>query len=234
MSFFKKRAVATEASGGFGADLIELRELRGYSREVLGKMTGIHPATIRSFEEERIEELVDPAYGERHVRLLVAALDGYVPYFLRKYQELLMGRGIGADKPVLLQPRVRRRDLFVTSRVLGVAGVLVIVFAMGAYIAWQAFGLSVAPALTLRSPFDGARVTEPRVEVVGRTDPSAFVRVNGEQAIVDSSGDFHLMLDIPRGLITIRVEARRRYGASSFIERHIIYERPDTATSSSL
>jgi hypothetical protein len=232
MPFFKKRVAAVRTSGGFGAALMELRELRGYTREVLGKLTGIHASMIRAFEEERVEELVDPAYGERHVRVLVLALEGHVPYFLKKYHELLATRGVGMEKAVLLQPRVRRRDLFVTSRVVGVVGVGLIILAMGAYIAWQAFGLSVAPSLTLVSPADGARVSESRVQVTGKTDPTAFVLVNGEQAIVESSGDFHLTLDIPRGLVTIHVEARRRYGASSVLERHIVYERAGTATSS--
>lgn len=232
MSFFKKRVAAVHTSGGFGAALTELRELRGYTREVVGSMTGIHPSMIRAFEEERLEELIDPVYGERHVRVLVQVLEGHVPYFLKKYQFLLMSRGVGTEKPVLLQPRVRRRDLFVTSRLMSVIGVAVVVLALAAYIVWQVLGLSAAPSLTLISPVDGARVVEPYVQVNGKTDPAAFVLVNGEQAIVESSGDFHLALDIPRGLVTIRVEARRRYGASSILERHIVYERPERATSS--
>jgi hypothetical protein len=232
MPFFKKRVAAVHTSGGFGAALIELRELRGYTRETLGKITGIHPSMIRTFEEERVEDLVDPAYGERHVRALVQALEGHVPYFVKKYQVLLTTRGVGMEKPVLLQPRVRRRDLFVTSRVVGVIGVGLIIVTMGAYITWQALGLSVTPSLTLISPMDGARVVEPRVQIIGKTDPTAFVLVNGEQAIVEPSGDFHLTLDIPRGLVTIRVEARRRYGASAILERHIVYERTESVTSS--
>jgi len=230
MPFVQKKVHA--APGGFGETIRELRELRGYTLEGLARVSGIHMSILRAFEEERLEDLADPFYAERHVRGIVKALDGREAYVLEKYHALLATRGFVKQTHTVVRQLVRKRDLFVSSHAVGFVGFLLVVICVGGYVAWQATLISSKPALDVTSPIDGQVLHSPHVEIIGETDPSALVDVNGAPAVVDASGVFHVGLDVPRGLTTLTVQARRRYGSATVVERHVNYNAI-TATSTS-
>ncbi|MBI4139099.1 helix-turn-helix domain-containing protein [Candidatus Uhrbacteria bacterium] len=222
MSFVHKHL---GVEGRFGGSLRELRELRGFTREELSERTRIHPSIIAAFEEERLNELTDPMYAERHVRTLAAALEGRPGYFLQKYRQLLVELGLVSADVMRVRPTVRRRDFFVTSRVVAVLGFLAIAAAGGGYVFWQAYLLQDPPPLRIFTPQDGAEFLHPRVSVQGETAPNALVTVNGARAVVSPDGQFRIEFDIPRGVSVISVEARRRYGSPVRQVRHVTYGR---------
>lgn len=228
MLFVQKKVHA--APGGFGETLRELRELRGFTLESLARATGIHVSLLRAFEDERFEDIADPYYAERHVRTIVKELEGREPYILEKYQALLSARGVVKQSSGLDRPRVRRRDLFVTSHAVGFIGFLLLVAAVAGYVVWQATLIASKPSLEIFGPRDGERLSGPHVQVIGATDPSALVDVNGVQAVVDASGTFHASLDVPRGLTTLHIQARRRYGSAATVDRHVTFEGVATST----
>lgn len=221
MSFLKKRIGDVE--GGFGESLRELRELRGYSLEELGRLSGIHPLIVFALEEERIEDLSDPAYAERHVQALADALQSRSGYLLEKYRQVLETRHVQRSHALFPAPKVRRADLFVRSRAVAFAGFLLLVGCIGAYVLWQVSIISSVPSLIVFTPTEGAMLTEPRAHVTGMTDVGSFVDVNGIGAVVDAKGQFAVTVDLPRGVSLLRVEARRRHGTSAVIERHVSY-----------
>lgn len=221
MTFVQQRVHANQ--GGFGASLRELRELRGYSLDDVARATGIHSAILSLFEEDRVTDLSDPVYAERHVRKLVKLLEGREEYYIDKYRSLLVSRELVKDATPVLRRRVRKRDLFVSSRVVAFGGFLLLVALIAGYVIWQATQLSSKPMLTVTAPVDGFRLTGPRVEITGRTDPGSLVDVNGDQAVVDASGAFRVSLLVPRGLTTLEIRARRRYGSAAIEDRHVMY-----------
>ncbi len=223
MSFLHRRVQAV--LGRFGEAMRELRFQRGYSQESLSHVSGIHVSVIRALEEERLKDLIDPEYAERHVRVLVTLLDGQLPYFLEKYQTCLHEVGLGIAVKTVLPPRVRWRDLFVVSRVTAYAGFFLLLLAIVSYVCWQIFLISSSPSLIVVQPQDGVQVSVPSVEISGTTDASALLEINGTQTVVDHVGAFRSVIDIPSGISTIRITSRRRYGATSVIERHVMYER---------
>ncbi|MEO5927775.1 MAG: helix-turn-helix domain-containing protein [Patescibacteria group bacterium] len=220
MPFVQKQLME---SGGFGHDLRELRELRGVSLERLGSITKIHPSIIQAFEDERLGDLVDPEYAERHVRSLVTVLEGRPAYFIKKYRELVEARGVLPNRATP-QRRPRKRDFFVVPHALAFAGFLLIVLLMGGYLVWQGRVLQNSPSLVVTSPVDSAILDVPQVEIRGATDPSAIVTVNGRPAVVDRDGNFSLRFDVPRGSTTLTIQAQRRFGAPVTEIRRITYE----------
>lgn len=220
MSFMQRQLGSDE---GFGHALRELREQRGISRESLAETTKIHTSIIEALEEERFEELKDSTYAERHVRALVKALEGRPGYFLLKYREALRVSPPTGENQLLVHPRVRRRDLFVASRVVTLFGFLCLVALASGYLIWQGKIFQDAPSLTIMAPEEGTQLTMPRVDVRGETAPGAMVTVNGRDAVVSPDGLFTVSFDVPRGLTTITVEARRRYGASVVETRRVTY-----------
>ena len=166
-------------------------------------------------------------FAERHVRAIVAALDGRPAYFLSKYRELVAKELASRPKKSGGNGGVRRRDFYVTSRFVAFAGFLVLVALAAAYLVWQARILQEPPPLRIITPAQDERVTTPRVDVLGDTAPGALVTVNGQPAVVEPNGQFSLSFDVPRGLTTLTIVAQRRYGSSVSETRSVTYERTD-------
>ncbi len=223
MGFIQKRVSVTQTS--FGHELRALRELRGLSRTDVSRLTGIHPLLLSLFEEERLAELADPAYDERHVARLVEVLEGKVPFFLAKYREAVQAVGKQNSQDVLLHPCVRKRDFFVFSRTPIVVGVLAILLFIGGFVGWHIREVSAPPALAVVVPEEGMHVSGSVVKLFGKTEPTATILINGERILVQDDGQFEAELDIPSGLNTLKVEAKRRQGQSTIIERHVIAEK---------
>lgn len=216
--------------GSFGPTLQELRELRGFSREELSEQTRIHVSVIAALEEERIEDLTDPQYAERHVRAIVSVLEGRLAYFLPKYRELLMQKKAGRSTSFSVRPTVRRRDFVVFTRFFALGGFLLLVGLSAFYLVWQAHLLQDPPPLTIQSPIEGEELSSPSLDVRGATVPGAVVTINGKKAVVDPRGDFALTFDIPRGLTTLTIIAQRRYGSSVTETRRVTYQHSTTTT----
>lgn len=222
MSFVRK-SVDTER--GFGADLRELRELRGWSLDQLAHVTGIPHSTIRALEEEELGKLRDPVYAERHVKVIIKALDGRMGFFLHKYRNYLSEQGFfDNQKPLSFLEKVRHSALFVPSKYFLLLIPLPLVLILGWYVWDQATYLSASPKLEISVPADHAVVHEPAVYVSGLTDPAASLLVNGTPAVVESSGVFGLTLNIPRGMTKLLIVAERRYGGRAEAVRYITYE----------
>jgi len=221
MAFVQKRLGREE---GFGANLRELRELRGLTRQELSEETQIHGSIIKALEEDHLEDLKDPVYAERHVRALVSSLEGRPGYFLKKYRELLKVYEMERKDRILVRPLVRRRDFFVTSRFVAVVGFALVALCAGMYLSWQAFLLQDPPPLDIIKPEENAVFEEPFVDIEGKTLSNVVVTVNGKRAVVDRDGNFSMRFDLPRGPTTLRIEARRRYGSSIEAVRRVTYE----------
>jgi transcriptional regulator with XRE-family HTH domain len=213
------------SGGSFGPAIRQLRELRGYTREQLSDITKIHTTVIAALEEERLADVSDPAYAERHVRAIVSALDARPAYYLAKYRALLSTDSGSHPRATVGAGRVRRRDLFVTSRMVAFGGFVLLVGLASAYLIWQARMLQEPPPLHIASPMQGERITVPRLDVLGDTAPGATVTVNGRPAVVSPDGVFSLTFEVPRGLTTLSITARRRYGSSVTETRSVTYER---------
>ncbi len=221
MSFLRK---AIGDGGGFGHDLRELRELRGLRLEDIAGHTRIHISVLAALEDERIRDITDPLYAERHVRAVVLLLEGRPAYFLKKYRELLKQKQAVPVEALQVRQTVRRRDFFVTSRAVALAGFFVLVSLAAGYIVWQGRALQDAPVLEIISPTEGLQLDVPHVAIRGKTDPTASVTVNGRSAVVNQNGEFSLILDVSRGVSTLTIEAKRRYGSSFVKTRRVTYQ----------
>lgn len=221
MSFIRK---TVDTQRGFGSEMRELRDLRGWTVEQLSKATGIHASIINALEGERLDEFKDHLYVERHIKSIVTCLDGRIGFILGKYRDYLKDQGtLENAQPLTFYARMKRTALFVPSKYLLFFLPLPLVIILGWYVWHQAVYLSAAPDLRVITPVDHQVLSEPMVTVTGITDSSANVTVNGMQAIIENSGAFNLTLYIPRGMTKLDIVARRRYGGASQAVRYVTY-----------
>ncbi|HEU0051097.1 MAG TPA: helix-turn-helix domain-containing protein [Patescibacteria group bacterium] len=226
MSFVFKRV---NSSDHIGPDLIELRERVGWDRKEASRQTRLTESFISALENESWDEIGDPWYAERMMRAYVKFLGGNENYFLQKFRHCL---GEDRLKPApknqrLIRPiRVRLLDMAVGSRILAVAGFILFVGVLGAYVYREARQISAPPPISIDEPAEGIRLTEPKVTIKGKTVPEASVTINGQTAIVEPDGSFHFDLDVPRGTTMIIISAQKRHSQEAEAVRHVVYDRP--------
>jgi hypothetical protein len=240
MSFLHKRL--GQGDGLLGADLRDLRQSRDLSRTQAAAETHIHETVLAALEEDRLEDLGDIAFAERHLVAYVRYLGGHEPYFTARYRQRV--RALNRERNVTdLLPRtrnVRARDLFSGPQFFAAAGVVLLAVILGGYVVWQARLVRIPPPLTIETPTEGQVSDRPTVQVVGITIPEATVTINGRSAAVDPEGRFALSIDVRRGTTAIVIVARRRRGSETQVVRNVVYgeallETPSfpTATSTS-
>jgi hypothetical protein len=221
---FIKKSIGTEQ--GFGIDLKELRELRGWSEVDLSKSSGIPEYIITALEKEDFSALSDPAYSERHVRVLARVLDGRAPFLVGKYRTALKENGL--DKKHALHnysftQKIRRSAFFTPTRYFSFILIVPLFMLLGWYVWSESRIFSSSPMLIINEPFHDAVIQAPRVIISGNTDPAAAIVVNGINAVVEPDGCFKIALDVPRGLNKLEITAKRRYGIQTQDVRYITY-----------
>ncbi len=210
----------------FGSDLRDLRELHAISFEQACRETKIDVEILRSFENDRLSDIHDPVFAERHLMAYVRYLGGYEPYFASKYRSALEGLHLCRDaKDAIPRTRIRFFDLFVAPQFLAFLGIGFLAIVLGGYVFWQASLVHTAPDLNVIFPQDGDRLLRPRVLVRGETVPGVSVSVNGRDAAVDQNGAFQLELDVRRGTTILTIVAKRRRGKETEVIRRVSFEQ---------
>ncbi|MBN1307738.1 MAG: FecR domain-containing protein [Chitinispirillaceae bacterium] len=81
--------------------------------------------------------------------------------------------------------------------------------------------------LSVSAPAEGARITEPLIQVTGNTLPDAKVFVNDMQAAVGRDGAFSYRFPVPDEPNTYTIEIRAEYGGSErVLQRNVAYDPP--------
>jgi len=88
------------------------------------------------------------------------------------------------------------------------------------------------PVLTILSPPEMFVAPAPSVEIKGRTDRDARVRVNGQKAAVAADGSFSYPLALKEGVNLVTIEAIDVAGNSEYGKRLITYKGSKRATAS--
>ncbi len=223
MAFIKK-SVGTEQ--GFGVDLKELRELRGWQISDLSSASGIPEYIISALEKEDFSALSDPVYSERHVRVLAGVLAGKIPFLIGKYRTALKLRGFdkkNAKQNYSFTRKIDRSAFFTPTRYFSFLLIIPLFGLLGWYIWSESRIFSLSPELIITEPAPDSVIQAPRVIISGQTDPEAAVVINGISAIVEPDGRFKLSLDVPRGLNKLEITAKRRYGIQTQDIRYITY-----------
>ena len=100
---------------------------------------------------------------------------------------------------------------------------IILLFFFGAFFTFlisQYMRLSGAPTMMVYETADNVVVNNKDMQITGKTDPDATVKVNG-QVISLKEGSFNQYISLTDGLNTIRIEAIAKNGKSSQIEKHI-------------
>lgn len=109
-----------------------------------------------------------------------------------------------------------------TPKYTFLVGILIIVLALFGYLGFQFIKFNSPPALEVTKPSENFIVTSNKVDVSGKTDLDAVVKINNQLVLVDDDGTFDGEIEVFEGTKEITIIATSRSGKQTKIIRDII------------
>ncbi len=135
-----------------------------------------------------------------------------------------------AQKPEFSFKRIPElKSLVVFSNIGVTISIIIILFGVLGYAAWQGFGLVASPSISITSPSEQFTVVDEAViEVSGSAEREATVLVNGEPTTVNGeTGDFSETVFLQRGYNYIMVEVVNSFSTRT-TETFVVIYQPST------
>lgn len=202
-----------------GQKFREERIRLGLSVEDVAKATKIRPSFITAIERGEYHKIPSPQYAKGFVR-------NYAEFLNLPTKEMLalFRREFDAEKniKVLPEPYTRQKTIPVkrTKFQFTLFFLAALLILLSGFLLYQYRSAFLSPALSIESPKDDV-VSASDVIVIGNSEPSASVTVNGTPVALDSDGNFRKTITVFPGETIITIRAKNRLGKESVIEKKV-------------
>lgn len=202
----------------------ETRLARGYRIEQIAKKTMIAPEFVEQLEKSNYDKLPAKVYVEGYVRKVAVALGLNTDAMVRIYKkEIGIKENIKSKHVNELEPikTARNPKVVIHPTLIRNTVIVFLIVAAAGYLWYQVSSLSKPPALAVYEPSADQEISTDEIVVVGHTDPSATLSINGQSVFVSDSGDFKEALTLQEGANNIEVMAKNRLGKITTVSHHI-------------
>jgi cytoskeletal protein RodZ len=205
-----------------GRVLKEARVKKRYSRARLEKETKIKKEFIEALEKEDWGKLPDfpviAGFAKNIAQTLKINNKRAAALLRRDYPPKVL--------PVAPKPDVSKGFSW-SPRLTFLLGLVIVSLAVLSYLTFQYLNFISPPALSVFKPEEGMVVKQRTLEVAGKTDPDAVIRVNNQPVLVNEKGEFAGEIEIFEGTHQVEVKATSRSGKETTIRRKIVPELND-------
>jgi cytoskeletal protein RodZ len=204
-----------------GQQFAEERKNKGLSIEEVAKDTKIKEEFLRAIEKGDFKSLPSSAYASGFVRNYAKYLglppEKSLAIYRREFDEKknidVLPKGFSNPKEYV-PPKFRfgRTALVLIGLFLIVAGFLVFQYRAAVF----------NPELKIESPTQNQEVKSLKVNVKGKTDPSATLVIDNKEVPIESSGEFEKEITVFPGESVITFTVENRFGRITTVERKIL------------
>lgn len=220
--FFESKTIAEEEN--VGKQLRRAREARELTLEAVAKKLNINVQYLRALEAGDRRRLPKGVYARNFLREYGRFLALDYRSLIEQYQEeegverrpstgALFERRIVPKKQLVAVPIVTR------NIIIGVIAAICLI-----YLGFLLKNIFAPPDLMLVQPDKDITSAERQIELIGRTEPEVDVTINGQVVQVATDGEFKEEIFLEKGLNTITINAKKKYGRPATLIRHILYE----------
>lgn len=189
------------------------------------KLRALRKRKHLSLEQAEEETKVRARYLDALERGAYAQLpaDVYVLGFLAKYSEFLgtkkedlltlyrQERGsLKSPKNIAPESQLKEKKAFLTPRIVILIVVAIAVVTFLGYIFYALKNFTAPPNLVIQSPSAETVIHQDRVEVVGKTDIGASLKINDQVVFLDDLGNFKETVKLQTGLNNIEIRSINR------------------------
>lgn len=194
-----------------GEILSEKRQELGLTLEELEKETKIRRKYLEAIEKNNFSPIPEGAFLKGFIRNYSQALglpaDNILAVFRRDFQENAKGQIVPRG---MVEP-LNKRDFCWTPKLTILALVFLSIAGLTVFFVKQYLAFSSAPSLEIFSPVEG-QMLKGKVEVIGKTDKDASIKIDGSLILVSKDGNFKEEIILPKGENVLTIEAANRQG----------------------
>lgn len=206
-----------------GKILKETRLSLGLSLQKCSRVLKIQQKYLERLERGLYDKLPADVYTKnfvkKYARLLKLDAEQIIPYYHRERE---LDERLRTQK---ISPRPLRSARFTITPKSLILFVLSLFFLFTAgYIFYQLMKLIGGPFIVLVHPSEDMTTASDKIEITGKTDPSAYLTINGQAVNLEGDGNFREILSLQPNLNIIRLEAVNRFGKKTTKIRQIIKE----------
>ncbi len=195
----------------------EARIKKKYSLKKIEAATKIKGGFISSIEKENWSSLPDFTVVSGFVKNIASFLK------MDEATALAVLRRDYPPRPVSINPKPDiGREFIWGPRLTFLAGILAAAILILGYLGFQYLRFISPPALAVYEPKEGQVVSQRELEVSGKTDMDATIKVNNQPTIVDQDGNFTATIEVSEKTNEIDVVAKSRSGKETIVKRKII------------
>lgn len=207
-----------------GQILAEARASKGITFAEAERATKIRPEILQALEEDNFSTLPGPTYIKGFIKNYGEYLGlnmEHLQAILRRQYDSSAPRS-GTFLPDF-SPKKSPRFMVTPGRAMGL-GVSILVLGFMGYLLAQYQSFAAAPLISLSEPSDNLRVTSGTVQVTGRTDRDAKLRINGQEVSLTESGAFSVSVTLPDGTTELTLSAENKLGKLTTMQRTVTVE----------
>ncbi|MCL5970570.1 MAG: helix-turn-helix domain-containing protein [Patescibacteria group bacterium] len=204
-----------------GEILQKKRLEKNFTLEDIEKKTKIRKKFLQAIETGDYSQFSSTTYLRGFIKnysdFLNLPTDEILAVFRREFDE---NEKIGVLPKSLSEPLVPPfARLTAGKATFTIVAVLLILFF--AYLIKGYISVSGVPLLTISQPEAGAKVSQEKVLVIGKTDPKARLTINDQEVFPDQNGGFSQEVTVNEKTTSIKVIAENKEGKKAVIERVI-------------
>lgn len=128
-------------------------------------------------------------------------------------------------KDKAIEPIKGSRRLVISPKKIVLIVFIIFLILVGLYFYWEICFLVKAPKLELSQPPTDITVSQEIFEIIGKTEPTAYLTINDQEVYIDKEGNFQSQINLSQGVNIIKIEAKNRFNKANQIIRRIIYEK---------
>lgn len=222
MTGFQVKEIRDQSLGEL---LRDRRTERGETPDDVERATHVAKKYLAALEENDFKKLPDPVYARHFVRTL-ARHYGFDPEIAAANLVREMSVTVGSQAVRHPVNFIAGRTLMVTPKVVKGALLGACFLAVVGYFAFSVHHILKAPRLMVYSPQDDQVFYGQEVALEGLTEPEVELTVNGEEVPIEPDGSFKDTLNLPPGVSSLRVAARKKHSRENEIFLKVVVEEP--------
>jgi len=205
---FTRHQIKTPVS--LGQILKKVRLKKNLTLDQAEEETKVRSRYLKALEDGRYELLPTTVYAAG----FVAKYADFLGLSKNKMVELYnQERGINTTRKnythdkIMVERRIKEPFFSITPRFMMVAGIVLVLGAIFAYIAFSVRQFTSPPNLEISSPSADQVIKEDKVEIIGKTDEGSTIMINGQNVFIDDYGNFHQEVKLQPGLNTFEIRS---------------------------
>lgn len=213
--FIPKKIKTTES---WGDKLQQARLQRGLKIEEVARRLAIRQEYLIALEDGRPENLPSGLYSKNFLKK-------YASFLGLDFQEALSS---WTDTAITEDPfshkKLGRKNLIVLPKIARNLLIATIIATCFLYLAFYFRRLVLPPELEVFSPPGNLATKETSLEISGRTEKEAEIKINGEVVLDNQDGLFRQNVNLKQGLNNIVIKAKKKYSQEETVNRQILVE----------